>query len=332
MKKSDMSTNNTVEQEADNWENKSVMNELENYDEMSVSDIKAPYESCMFLSLDVDVVEYVLRKIKAMDVFSALTCKRFYEALTSTVVQGVPCILTSAFMAYKFVTKCNTGGLEVILSCLKNKHYFYFPTRCRNPQGPLLNFACVYDKQGDCLKMLMKYGAFELVNSRSVVTDIVANNNHVGLQIVIDNGLKINFYNPNNHLANPLIYAIACGSVKCVEVLITNGAETRRKYTCGRTPFHYLSCLTPQKSIESIIDMLLSSGANINSRDIYGVCPLKNAITDDLKIGVVKALVNAKANVNNVKLGAYRTPIVCAIERHCYNIRDFLMEAGAIIN
>ena len=72
------------------------------------------------------------------------------------------------------------------------------------------------------------------------------------------------------------------------------------------------------------------------SRDIYGICPLKEAITSDIKIGIVKALVNAKADINNAKIGlrgyGSKTPIVCAIERRCDNIRDFLAKAGGIID
>jgi hypothetical protein len=38
----------------------------------------------MFISLDLDVIGYVLRIIKDRDVFQALACKRFYDALVST--------------------------------------------------------------------------------------------------------------------------------------------------------------------------------------------------------------------------------------------------------
>jgi ankyrin repeat protein len=302
----------------------------------------------MFISLDLDVIGYVLRIIKDRDVFQALACKRFYDALVSTATEGVPCIRTVVNISYKFIELFNHASLEVVLTCLKDKNYYNsnsvrnrrcgesdveFACRQDKLEMSLFAFACRNDKQGACLKMLIKYGAQDSKISTSAV-NAIAHNNPVGLQILIDNGLQINFYNPNNFMANPLNYSITCGSVECVEVLIANGADTKRKYGT-KTPFHSLSMtvLAPQNSVDSIIGMLVSSGSDINSTDMYGICPLKHSMTSDRNIGIVKALVNANADINRTKGSEYygaATPLVCALDRRCCDdIAIFLIEAGA---
>ncbi len=117
-----------------------------------------------------------------------------------------------------------------------------------------------------------------------------------------------------------LHFAVASGSLKCVERLVELGADVKAQGHHYHTPLH-------RASTKEIAEFLISHGADPNARTLQGDTPLHSAARADSP-GVVKALVNGGAEVDSK--GQYeRTPLLEAVWWDAAKAARALMAAGA---
>jgi len=115
-----------------------------------------------------------------------------------------------------------------------------------------------------------------------------------------------------------------CDTDKIKAFLKKNPKLIEAKVGRGFRPLHK-AALTGRKDI---VELLISNGADINSRDNQGQTPLVWAISEGT-LDVIKLLVDRGANVN-IKTNSGVSPLKCAMAS-CTNkeIADFLRKHGA---
>ncbi|CAG9135749.1 hypothetical protein JYU34_004862 [Plutella xylostella] len=120
----------------------------------------------------------------------------------------------------------------------------------------------------------------------------------------------------------PLHLAAMCSSVECVEVLLRDGnADPNAEDADKRTPLH--AAIRPSERACDIIDTLISWGAQVNKKDVYGFSPLHIAAMDGISQCVetliyLGADVISKSKRGNTALSviARKMPKSLAILRH----------------
>lgn len=106
-------------------------------------------------------------------------------------------------------------------------------------------------------------------------------NNPELLKQLIEKGGDVNAM--DDHGATPLLVATAHGNINTIQVLLENGAKTNpglcTRKSCtntGATPLHSAAWRFP-----SIVEYLISKGADVNARNLDGNTPMHNAAIGD---------------------------------------------------
>jgi len=162
------------------------------------------------------------------------------------------------------------------------------------------------------------------------------------IKLFIENGANVNEFlelsenspereDENNMpiLTRNITLAISIESVKCLELLLKNGANPNYVDSKGRTPLIY-SVLTSREMLE----LLLKYGADPNVGDREGRTPLFLAVIDnDVEDGTIEILLKHGANPNIQDSSGY-TPLTWAVNNHDKSSEYFiaaLIRTGAVM-
>lgn len=109
------------------------------------------------------------------------------------------------------------------------------------------------------------------------------------LEVLIDSGADINakdqfgytalFLVTNNpYFRHPASVATVKEHKKLVAMLLTKGADVNTKYENGNTPLHNAVGVSFQSDNLEVVELLIQSGADVNAKNSKGETPLKWAI------------------------------------------------------
>lgn len=229
--------------------------------------------------------------------------------------------------------------------------------------GTPLNHAAVANEI-EMAKLLITHGAN--VKDKGALNSAVGNGDYVEMaQLLVESGAGINTLAPNGDY--PLQSAAFRGNVKCINFLLSKGADpnimnargdTALEYTAqsdyyataaeallkhsanpnarnsgGRTPLGYAA----QQGTIKVVEVLLAYKADINAGDKDGYTPLQGAIDYGVAKGgkrLVEMLVNHGANVN-VEIDHYRggsTPLAWAISTGDVDLVKLFIAHGANVS
>ncbi|XP_026761494.2 transient receptor potential channel pyrexia-like [Galleria mellonella] len=140
------------------------------------------------------------------------------------------------------------------------------------------------------------------------------------VELLLAEGAKANTLNHKGFTA--LHLAARCSSVECVEALLRDGnADPNVEDSDKRTPLH--AAVSHSDRACDIIDMLVSCGAQVNKKDVYGYSPLHLAAIDGVTQCVeillfIGADVTSKSKKGHTALSviARKTPKSLSILRH----------------
>lgn len=181
----------------------------------------------------------------------------------------------------------------------------------------------------------------QLLIDKGISTDIVVLNDALGysnisknnddvIKLLLKYGASIN---GDNIGYSPLIWAILCRNMESIRSLIANGADVNyTNINDGYTPLMHAMMkdihgeYDSKKSID-ILELLISSGADVNKTDKNGETPIFKAVRWD-KIDIIKYLFLNKADLNlATKAGV--TPLQFAISDGKIGIANYLRSNGA---
>ncbi len=122
---------------------------------------------------------------------------------------------------------------------------------------------------------------------------------------------------------SPVHFAVFCGNVEALELLLKAGCNPDQANQFGMTPLH-LACKNGERTM---VEMLLKAGADAQARDRYQDTPLHDAVqNDDEKI--VRLLLEKLDTPDPIdQFGT--TPLMRAAELGCVRVLDTLLERGA---
>lgn len=124
-----------------------------------------------------------------------------------------------------------------------------------------------------------------------------------------------------------LHYAVDRGYVKCVELLLKNGADPNAVNFLDGTPLVRAICYCPPDANLQIVNLLISNGADVNKvSHIYA--PLNWAAMKN-RLDIVKALVRAGANINGKDEYMKLTALHFSAFWGSVEMAKFLIESGA---
>ncbi len=128
------------------------------------------------------------------------------------------------------------------------------------------------------------------------------------------------------HKALPLHYAVKEKDANKVKHLITSGADVNGKDDYGLTPLHFAA----EYGYEELAELLISKGADIDAMDDRGWTPLHVAV-DKGYTSVIKLLIEKGATVNG-KNENDLTPLHFAVKVGSLDTAEFLIANGAGVN
>ena len=123
------------------------------------------------------------------------------------------------------------------------------------------------------------------------------------VDILIRQGADVNFV--DSYRNNALHYAAYIGSAELVQNLVNFGANVNAKNTKEETPSYILlralykkpTDYIRLKEYEKVVDILISKGADVNTKDSDGWTPL-HAASFQARVNIVKKLLRAQADPN----------------------------------
>ncbi len=142
------------------------------------------------------------------------------------------------------------------------------------------------------------------------------------VRLLVENGADIEARSPNN--GTPLTCAAEGNYEAVVEFLLKGGATVSAGDDFGWRPLHRVMV---NRDGESVAQMLLGHGADVNARCAYQKTPLHHAIEKG-NDSMVSFLLAAGADYEARDI-AERTPLHTAIESRLENMVHILLEAGA---
>jgi ankyrin repeat protein len=151
------------------------------------------------------------------------------------------------------------------------------------------------------------------------------------IQLLIKKGANIDYEDSEQKKIPLFIAIIAKTDNSIVKMLLESGAKVNINYNDGNTP---LIVAIENENIE-VVKMLLDKGANVNQKDIneqYGYTPLTVAIQKKY-FKVVELLLDKGADVNQTNDDGF-TPLTVAIFNDFYNVDivKLLLDKGANVN
>ncbi len=112
----------------------------------------------------------------------------------------------------------------------------------------------------------------------------------------------------NTYIWTPLHEAVYYDQREIVELLISKGADVNTKDNKGKTPLHY----AVENGHKELVELFISKGADVNARDNKGKTPLHYAVENGHK-ELVELFISKGANVN-LKDNEGKTPLNWTIE------------------
>lgn len=193
----------------------------------------------------------------------------------------------------------------------------------KNNKGTTPLMLAVHSNKLDVVRYLIEHGAKinEVDNNGHNALFYVVDNNRNMFQLLLNAGADIS--QEANDKATLLINAAKNKNFEIIRYLLENEANIHAKDDLGYTAFQYL--ISPYNRNESLIDMFLAKGADINSTDISGKSMMYYAI-DREHIQKVKSLRAKGAYCDVYDERGYRPRV---------DDRDvilFIIENGANIN
>jgi len=123
----------------------------------------------------------------------------------------------------------------------------------------------------------------------------------------------------------PLLEAIQAGRLEAAQALLAGGADVRRTGAMGRGPLHFAAL----SDFAAAIPALKAKGADLEMKDLQGLTPLACALLWSPGTGVVRALLDAGADLN-AKNARGRSMLDMAIGgyRHAAANIEILLDRG----
>lgn len=150
-----------------------------------------------------------------------------------------------------------------------------------------------------------------------------------GVNLLLEQGAGINV--KDNDENTPLHLAVKKGNINIVSDLLLNGADLEQSNKYGQTILQYAIAWNYSKTFEPMVKLILSKGANVNSRDKDKDTPLHSAAArKDSKL-VCLLLIERGANIHaRDKKG--NAPLHIASMKQCKAAIVTLIDKGADIN
>ena len=137
---------------------------------------------------------------------------------------------------------------------------------------------------------------------------------------LIKKGAKVNAKNRDGKTA--LMYSANLRYLGSAKILINAGADVNAKDNKGRTPLMYAAEASHYNSDKDVVDLLIKNKANVNAKDNEGntalmyACRDLSSLYDKLNPNVVKSLIKAGANINEVYKEDGNTALLYAIDTY----------------
>jgi len=129
---------------------------------------------------------------------------------------------------------------------------------------------------------------------------------------------------------SPLHYAVVCGSVNSIKILIINGCAPNALDTSGQTPLLYAIEKHTGKVSSDMVEVLLNSGANPNEGDLVNEFSPLNAACLAGNEEIVRSLVIRGVNINQEDKRLKWTPLHWASAGGSMPIVQFLVNEKGI--
>ena len=141
-----------------------------------------------------------------------------------------------------------------------------------------------------------------------------------GAKALLDEGASINIQTRLKE--TPLVIAIIHKQIEMVKFLIDSHADVKKTALKHKSPLFFVSDV-------EIVDLLVSSGANVNNPDDQGLTPLHRASQDGL-VDIASALIRHGADVNATDTNK-QTPLHVAAANGQADVVKVLLLSGAEI-
>lgn len=150
-----------------------------------------------------------------------------------------------------------------------------------------------------------------------------------GVKLLLEQGASINVKDDDEN--TPLHFAVKKGNIKIVSDLLMKGADLEQSNKYGQTVLQYAIAWNYSVTFEPIVELLLSKGASVNSRDKDKDTPLHSATArKDSKL-VCLLLLERGANIDARDKNG-NSPLHIASMKQCKEAIVTLIDKGADIN
>ncbi|MGV8119577.1 MAG: ankyrin repeat domain-containing protein [Candidatus Xenobiia bacterium LiM19] len=161
--------------------------------------------------------------------------------------------------------------------------------------------------------------------SEDALRECIKNSDIIAIKLFLISGIKPDVRDTNN--GNTLLQLAAVkGSKDIAELLLSKGADINSKNNESQTPLHFAAF----NGETQLVKMLLSKGAELNAKDCYGFTPLHNAASNGNK-ETVEYLISKGAGIN-IRTSRGSTPLHLAVSNNHRDAAQSMLSKGADVN
>ena len=156
----------------------------------------------------------------------------------------------------------------------------------------------------------------------------VRNSDTETVQTAISNGGNVNIYDDGYHYETPLTIAIGKSNLTMINFLISQGADVNVKLVGNGRPL--MRAVNSSQALE-LIPLLVEKGADVNAESSNGDTALTSIINSysDNKANIVQYLLNQGANVNHTNNSGDTYLIQAVKNNYALDVVNILLYAGA---